>query len=283
MAARTGGQPLGESVERPDWVPEGVDVTVPNAARMYDYALGGYHNFAVDREYVERLERIMPGSMLAGHSSRAFLGRAVRWLADAGITQFLDIGSGIPTLGNVHEIVQASTPGARVLYVDIDPVAVAHSRAILIGEPRVDVIQADLRDTAGILNHPTTARLLDFSEPVAVVLSAVLHFIPDTDDPAGILARLVDELVAGSYLVISHGSRIPGFEAKAEEVQEVYQRTPTPLIPRNSEQLTRLFTGLDRMEIVEPGVVPIGEWRPDPLGGEPAPWFAMIAGVAMKL
>jgi hypothetical protein len=266
-------------MEQPDWVPEGIDVTVPNAARMYDYALGGFHNFAVDREYVERAEQLIPGASLVAHANRAYLGRAVRWLVKAGVSQFLDIGSGIPTLGNVHEIALEADPNARVVYVDIDPVAVAHSRAILSGYQRVEVVEADLRHPAEILNHPSVAQLLDFSEPVAVLLSAVLHFIPDSDDPAGILTQLRDATVRGSYIAMSHGSPQPELDEEVDSLRKLYKKTPTPLHLRTPEQIAGLLDGL---ELVEPGIVPITDWHPDPLEGGIESPPAVLAAVARK-
>ena len=171
--------------DQPDWVPEGLDVTVPNAARVYDCALGGYHNFAVDREFKDLAEKAWPGITQLAHANRAYLGRVVQWLVDSGIRQFLDIGSGIPTLGNVHEVAQEIAPESRVVYVDIDPVAVSHSRAILTGNPYADAIQGDLRRPEEILYHPRVLELLDFSQPVAVLMIAVLHFISDDADPSG--------------------------------------------------------------------------------------------------
>jgi hypothetical protein len=191
-------------LETPSWVPEGVDVTVPNVARMYDYVLGGYHNFAVDREYAERLEQAFPGLRQGAYAARALLGRVVRRLVDAGIRQFLDIGSGIPTVGNVHEVTERVASGVRVMYVDIDPVAVAHTRAILAGHPRVRMLQADLRRPVDIVNHPDVRDLLNLSEPVAVILMSVLHFIPDADNPERIVGQLRDTVAAGSYIALSH-------------------------------------------------------------------------------
>lgn len=277
MRALSSGEERG--MELPDWVPEGIDVTVPNAARMYDYALGGFHNFAVDRENVERVEQMMPGARRVAHANRAFLGRAVRWLVKAGITQFLDIGSGIPTLGNVHEIALRAAPEARVMYVDIDPVAVAHSRAMLAEYPRVEVVEADIRRPADILNHPDVTELLDFAEPVAVLLVAVLHFLPDADDPGGILAQLRDATVRGSYIVLSHGTPVPELDEEIDSLHKVYKRTPTPLHLRTAEQVADLLDGL---ELVEPGIVPISDWHPDPdeVDAEPRP--EMLAAVAHK-
>lgn len=245
----------------PDWVPEGIDVTVPNVARMYDYALGGYHNFAVDRENTDRAEQALPGFIVSAHANRAFLGRVVPWLVGAGVTQFLDIGSGIPTAGNVHEIAGRAAPGARTVYVEIDPIAVAHGRAILAGHPRVRVLQADLRHPTDIVDHPDVTGLLDLSEPVAVLITGVLHFISDADDPAGILGQLRDAVVAGSYFVVSHVAPMPELEEALARLQELFRRTPTPFYMRSGERLAELLAGL---EIVEPGIVPIPDWRPDP-------------------
>src|SRR5947209_6612941 len=160
-------------MERPSWAPEGIDLDRPNAARMYDYALGGSHNFAVDREMVEQVEKIMPGSSLIAHVNRAFLQRAVRLCLDAGIRQFLDIGSGIPTVGSVHEVAQAVDPRARVAYVDVDPVAVAHSRAILVDNPYATAVPGDVRHPAEVLADSEVTALLDLGQPVAVLLIAV--------------------------------------------------------------------------------------------------------------
>ena len=248
-------------MERPAWVPDGVDIGVPNAARMYDYALGGFHNFAVDRELVEQAEAKVPGAARIAHANRAFLRRLVHWLVAAGVRQFLDIGSGVPTLGNVHEVAQDAAPDARVMYVDLDPVAVAHSRAILSGTPNVGVIEADVRYPDTIVGHPDVAGLLDFSQPVAVLLVAVLHFVSDEEDPVGLVSRLVDAVPSGSYIALSHGTPPPDRGREAEEVRRLYRRTPTPLHLRTTDEISRLLAGL---EPVEPGVVPVSEWHPDP-------------------
>jgi hypothetical protein len=264
-------------MELPEWVPDGVDVTVPNAARMYDYALGGYHNFAIDREFVERAEAAMPGAKSIGHANRAFLERAVRWLVDAGVRQFLDIGSGIPTLGNVHEAAQRAAPEARVMYVDVDPVAVAHSRAILADNPRADTIEADLRRPGEILYHPRVLELLDFSQPVAVLMVAVLHFVSDDDDPAGLLAQIRGTLVSGSYIAISHGTPLSERREQQDAVNALYRRTPTPVYLRTPDQVERLLTGL---RLVEPGVVPVSDWHPDPEEADGKERPAVLAAVA---
>jgi hypothetical protein len=266
-------------VELPEWVPEGVQVTVPNAARMYDYTLGGYHNFTVDREYIERAERAMPGIVAVAHANRAFVGRSVRWLVGAGIRQFLDIGSGIPTLGNVHEVAQQAAPDSRVVYVDIDPVAVAHSQALLAGNDLAGVIQADLRHPSDILSHPDVLALLDFSQPVAVLLNAVMHFLPDSDDPPAITAQIRDALVAGSYLVMTHGRKAPETAHEQEKVAKLYESTPTSFHLRDEDYVGRMFDGF---ELVEPGVTTVTRWHPDPDEQDEAPQDSMLTAVGRK-
>src|SRR6266487_1666874 len=189
---------------QPDWVPTDVDVDVPSAARVYDYFLGGAHNFAVDRALAEEIARMTPDVGDTMRAGREFLRRAVRFLVRAGISQFIDIGSGIPTVGNVHEIAQRLLPSAHIVYVDIDPVAVAHSRALLTGNDRVAVLHADIRDPQKILSDPALRGLIDLSRPVAILLAGIMHFIHDEDDPPGIVARLRDAVAPGSYLAISH-------------------------------------------------------------------------------
>lgn len=267
-------------MERPSWIPEGVDVTVPNAARMYDYALGGSHNFAIDRQTADQIEQMIPGAKMNAYANRAFVDRAVRWLAAQGIRQFLDIGSGIPTMGNVHEIVQSIVPDARVVYVDIDPVAIAHSKAILAGVQHVRVVQADLAQAADILHHPDVLDLLDFSRPVAVLLNAVLHFIPDDAHPEQILGHIHDAIVRGSFLTLSHGTPLPDSSVAEdmENLRNVYRRTPTSLHIRSPERLRELLAD---WEILEPGVVPINEWRPDPDDFNP-PAVGILAAIARK-
>src|SRR6266567_1091246 len=264
-------------MELPGWVPEGVEVTVPNAARMYDYALGGYHNFAVDREFIERAEELMPGAISSAHANRAFVRRAVRWLVDNGLRQFLDIGSGIPTLGNVHEVAQRMAPESRVIYTDIDPVAVAHSGAILADNPGARVVWGDLRRPAEILYHPDVLGFLDFSQPVAVLLNAVLPFVSDDDDPAGIVAQVRDVLVAGSHLTITHAVPLPQRAAEQESVRRLYQSTPTSVHLRTRERVRQLLAD---WELVEPGLVPVTEWHPDSEDADDPPQPAILAAIA---
>jgi SAM-dependent methyltransferase len=246
------------------WVPEGVDITVPNAARIYDYALGGVHNFAVDREFWDNALTVFPTAGLVGRANRAFLGRAVRRLAQQGIRQFLDIGSGIPTVGNVHEMAQGIDPQSKIMYVDIDPIAVEQSRSLLAGNPRARAVRGDLRDPEGILFNPEVLEFLDFAEPVAVLMVAVLHFLPDSDDPGSIVKRVGDTLARGSHLVVSHAGpeRDPETQADLKAVIKLYEKTPTPVVMRTREELAALVE--TAFELVPPGVVIANEWHPDP-------------------
>jgi hypothetical protein len=262
-------------MERPSWAPEGIDLDRPNAARMYDYALGGSHNFAVDREMVEKVEAIQPGSSLVAHANRGFLRRAVSYCLDMGIRQFLDLGAGIPTSGAVHEVAQARIPDARVVYVDADPVAVAHGRAILAGNPYTTALAGDVRRAAELLADPAVTEVLDLSQPVAVLLIAVLHFVPDEDDPYAIVSGIRDRLVSGSHLVLSHGCQDERPEV-AEKVRQAYRGTATPLALRPRDAIAQLFTGFD---LVDPGLVWVTAWRPR----EPEPERnEMLAGVGRK-
>jgi hypothetical protein len=244
--------------ENPDWVPQGVDMTVPNAARVYDYWLDGAHNFAIDRAMADNIQKVMPAVRDVARIQRAFLRRVVLFLADSGIRQFLDIGSGIPTVGNVHEIAQRVDPECRVVYVDKDPVAVAHSELILTGNDRTATIQANLRDVEGILDHPETRRLLDFDQPLGLLMLSLLHFVPDSWDPVGLLARYGERLAPGSYLALSHTTG-DGNPAGLAEAAQFYRNTPEPLYLRSHEEVLRLFTGF---ELVEPGLVGSALWRP---------------------
>lgn len=264
---------------RPSWAPEDIDLDRPSAARVYDYYLGGSHNFAVDREMARQAIEMWPELPEIMRANRAFLRRAVSFLVRAGTDQFLDVGSGIPTVGNVHDVAQRQAPATRVAYVDIDPVAVAHSRAILAGNDRTAVLRGDLRDPASILADPALGALLDLDRPVAVLAVAVLHFVGDGDDPAGALGRLLDAVPAGSHLVLSHASH-EGQPDRASTHQTLYQRTGTPMTMRSREQVERFFDGL---ELVQPGVVYLPEWRPDPGPVDEHPErFTGFAGVARK-
>ena len=241
------------------WVPDGVDQDRPSSARIYDYLLGGGHNFAADRQIAEKFATALPGSRDIARLNRAFLRRAVLFMISAGVRQFLDIGSGIPTVGNVHEIAQKADPESRVVYVDIEPVAVAHSRLILEGNGRATAIQADLNDPEGILTHPDTVRLLDFAQPLGLLMVGVFHFVPEDNDPSKLLLGYRNALAPGSYLAMSHFTA----DTRAAEMAamvEVMKRTKDPIYPRTRERFTQLFDGF---ELLEPRVVSTALWRPD--------------------
>jgi hypothetical protein len=243
------------------WTPAGVDVERPSAARIYDYLLGGAHNFASDRQVAEQALAVRPDLRVQAFANRDFLGRAVDYVARTGIRQFLDIGSGIPTVGSVHEIARRANPDARVVYVDQDPVAVAHAQAILDGDRHTAVIQEDLRDPDRILRHPATRAVLDLDEPVAVLLVAILHVIPDSDDPYGIVAALHRGVATGSYLVVAHGTADTAPD-EAARLQAVSRNTNTPMTLRSRSEVERFFDGWD---LVDPGIAwaPLRRPRPD--------------------
>jgi hypothetical protein len=277
-------EPREQSAEQQlDWVPLGIDPNVPSIARTYDYLLGGAHNFAVDRQLADNVEKIMPRSREIARLNRAFLRRAVLFLIESGIRQFLDIGSGVPTVGNVHEIAQEAAPDARVVYVDKDPVAVAHSELLLQENKRASIIQADLREPERILNHPETVRLLDFDQPVGLLMVMMLHFVPDSDDPMGIIATYRDALVPGSYLALSHVTADQRADQISEAAQEISRsRSSDQLSYRSHAEISRFFQGF---ELVEPGVVGCGLWRPDGPGGisnDPESNAHVYAGIGLK-
>lgn len=246
-------------MDRPEWAPEGIDLSTPSVARIYDYWLGGAHNFAVDRAMSEKILSVVPHFRGAARANREFLFRAVRFMVDAGIRQFLDLGSGIPTVGNVHEIAQKIAPESRVMYVDIDPVAVAHSEQILTGNELAAAIQQDVRNPEAILDDQRTRSLLDFDLPIGLLMVAVLHYVPDADDPYAIVSRLRQALPPGSYLAMAHGTEDEQ-PAETEEAQRLTKQTRTPLRLRSRAEIVPLFAGL---ELVDPGVVWAPLWRPD--------------------
>jgi S-adenosyl methyltransferase len=265
------------------WAEAGVDPTKPNIARVYDYWLGGHHNLVADRELAEAMATLDPWILAACKANRAFLGRAVRFLARHGIRQFLDIGSGLPATGNVHEVAQAVAPQSRVVYVDNDPLVLVHARALLASAPegRTGYIQADLRDPASILASPATRETLDFSQPVALVLCAILHFLADADNPAGILATLLGALPPGSYLVASHATSEHFPPDENEAALRAYRAPGITFQPRDSGDFARLaFAGLD---LVPPGVVLASEWHPeDDAPRPPAAEVSCYGGVGRK-
>jgi S-adenosyl methyltransferase len=256
------------------------DTSVAHQARMYDYVLGGKDNYAADRAAVEAGLKAWPDMAFAMRANRVFLGRVVRYLAgEAGIRQFLDIGTGIPTAGNTHQVAQAIAPESLVVYADYDPVVLAHARALLTSHEAgaTEYIDADLRDTDTILDQ--AAQLLDFTKPVAVTLLAIVHVIPDSDDPHAIVAKIMDAVPPGSYLAISHA----GTDLFDEETNDSFRGVINQMMrqrytPRGREQVARFFAGMD---LVEPGLVPVEDWRPKP-GTVDAGTSAIYGGVGRK-
>jgi hypothetical protein len=237
--------------------PDLLGLNTPNVARMYDYFLGGKDNLAADRDRAEEVIRHAPYVPLMARANRAFLGRAVRFLAgEAGIRQFLDIGTGLPTRENVHQVAQRIDPRSRVVYVDNDPVVLAHARALMVDNPNTHVAAGGLRDPGEILTDPHTRGMIDFSRPVAVLLCAILHFIADEEDPYGIVSTLVEAMAPGSYLVISHAER----HRELTAVTDSYRGANAPPVLRSCVEIAGFFDGL---ELLAPGVVYLPLWRPD--------------------
>jgi hypothetical protein len=257
-----------------------IDTSKAHAARMYDYYLGGKDHFAVDRETAEKAMQSWPAVRVAVRENRAFLGRAVRFLVqEAGIRQFLDIGTGLPSANNVHEVAQDIAPECRVVYVDNDPIVLAHAQALLRSKPagRTAYIDADLREPGKILEAPATRQTLDFSQPVALMLVAILHFLPDSERPGEIIATLLDALPPGSFLVASHVT--PEHDPEGVSgLARTYQASGVACQARTADEFEELaFTGL---EMVDPGVVLVSEWRPSQRGPRPLPsevnWYGGI-------
>jgi SAM-dependent methyltransferase len=240
-----------------------LDLSRPNAARVYDYYLGGALNFRADREFAAQVMTAMPEVPATARSNRSFLARAVRHCLQAGIRQFLDLGAGLPTVGAVHEIAHRADPDARVVYVDNEPIAVAHARQLLSRDPNVAVLEADLRDPATVLAGAPVRDLLDLSRPIAVLTVFVLHFIPDSDDPAAVLSAYREAAAPGSLLVLSHAGPRPGHEPTSDAARVLYDRTATPLVLRTADQLRALLAAAGITDVVQPGIVPVPLWRPD--------------------
>jgi hypothetical protein len=242
----------------PAWVPFDVDTSVPSAARVYDFLLGGGHNFPADRAVGSKVLQVLPnGSQIAG-SNRAFLRRAVLYMIEQGITQFLDLGSGIPTVGNVHEVAQRTEPDSRVVYVDYDGVAVAHSELMLAGNPNAKVINADLTQPETVLS--SLPQLLDFSKPIGLLMVAVFHFVPDSKKPLDLLAAYRDALPSGSLLALSHLTADHAPE-QMSAVAAAMQHSRDPMYFRPYDEVVGLFDGF---ELVDPGVVTAPRWHPEP-------------------
>jgi hypothetical protein len=251
------------SVEDPDWLPPEINTGVAHSARVYDYWLGGKDNFAADREVGDAIIAAIPSVPLLARDNRAFLGRAVRYLArEAGIRQFLDIGTGIPTAGNTHEVAQAVAPDSRIVYVDNDPIVLAHARALMTSDPAgaTAFIQGDFREPGKILADPALRRTLDLDKPVALMLVAILHFLTDDENPQGIVSSLVDALPSGSYLIITNLTADFMDPDQAARATQAGQQGGITYVPRSQAEVAAFFDGL---RLVDPGVVPMQAWRPD--------------------
>ena len=248
----------------------------PSSARIYDALLGGSHNFEADREAAKRLLAMIPAAGEMARANRAFLNRAVQFMLAAGVRQFLDIGSGIPTVGNVHEIAQREVEDARVVYIDIDPVAIAHAGEILRDNRFATAVQADMRFPDAILGHAGVRRLLDLDQPVGLLLVAMLHFVPD-DDAYPAVERLLASLPPGSYVAISHGVSETPADAAGAGVADLYRRTDvSTATARNRSQIMRFFGDA---ALVPPGLVWVHEWPAGPQGdGDPGD-MAVVAGI----
>ena len=270
----------GGLVNQPQWIPDGIDLTRPSASRVYDYYLGGYHNFEVDREMARTAIADWPDLPKIMRENRAFLRRAVTYLSGIGVRQFLDIGSGIPTVGNVHEIVGRLDPGAAVAYVDIDPVAVAHSQAILDANPCAVALRGDFRRPQEILEHEMVTGLLDLDRPVALLLVSLLHFVGDDDNPGEVIETFRKALAPGSHLVIAHATQEVHPPELTASHRALYRKTATPMTMRGRAEVEALFAGFD---LVPPGVVLIDRWRPenDDVFAEPE-WCPVWGGIGRR-
>ncbi|MBW8482705.1 SAM-dependent methyltransferase [Actinomadura parmotrematis] len=254
----------------------GIDTARPSAARVYDYLLGGKDNYEVDRRAADAVLQGSPQAREAAVENRAFLGRIVRHLVEhEGVRQFIDLGAGLPTADNTHQIAQRLDPGARVLYADHDPIVLAHARALLADQPGTAYVQADVRDADAVLAAPETRDVIDFDRPVAVLAIAVLHFVRDGEDPAGLVRRYAAALPAGGFIALSHVTS-EGMDPEVRaRIHATYDDAPSPLQVRSREQITALFGDL---ELRPPGVVPVREW-PRPGYGEPLP-LTLLGGLA---
>jgi O-methyltransferase involved in polyketide biosynthesis len=270
-----------DSLEEPDDTARtGIDTTVPHSARIWNYWLGGKDNYAVDRAAGDAWEATFPGMRDVARASRTFLTRSINYLArDAGIRQFLDVGTGLPTADNTHQVAQRVAPEARIVYVDNDPLVLAHARALLTSTPEgaTAYIHADLRDPDKILAE--AAETLDFDQPVALILSGVLGHIVDLDEARSIVRGLMDALPSGSYLSLNDGTSVIGREQLEQATQDYNDSGAVPYVQRTPEEIASFFDGL---ELVEPGVVSCPRWRPDPAPGDPPAELDAFGGVGRK-
>jgi hypothetical protein len=251
------GQDMSWMKAEPDYVPPEIDTSKPSIARVYDAILGGKDNFAADRAVAELAHKAFPDGGQAAHINRALLGRAVRYMVGAGVDQFLDLGSGLPTAQNTHQIAQAVNPAARVVYIDNDPIVLAHGRALLAENANTVVVTADLRAPDEVMGNPEIAGFLDLSRPVGLILNAVIHHVLDEEDPYRIVGRYRDLLPSGSYLLLTHFS---SSSEEARALEQVLLRTLGRGQLRSREEITRFFDGFD---VIEPGLGYLPEWRPE--------------------
>jgi len=242
-----------------DWVVGGIDLDRPNPARIYDYLLGGHHNFAADRKVAEQLKEVYPIVIEATVAVRAFVRRAIELFAREGIDQFLDIGSGLPTEGNVHELARAIIPDARVVYVDIDPVVIAHSSQILKDDPRATIIEGDVRYPESILGHKSVVDLLDFGRAMGLTMTSLLHFVAEDEVAYGATETLIEAIAPGSHVAMTHAIVEPESEQVMADVEDSY-RSAAEGKARTPEEFAKFFDGL---EILEPGLVVPPLWRPE--------------------
>ncbi|MEH0576597.1 MULTISPECIES: SAM-dependent methyltransferase [Streptomyces] len=256
-----------------------IDTSKPHPARMYDYFLGGKDNYEVDQEAAEQFIKAAPEVRLAVRANRTFMHRAVRHVvAEGGIRQILDIGTGLPTEPNVHQIARAIAPETRVAYVDNDPIVSAHSRTLLDDDDHTSVVLGDLRDPRAILDHPDVRRVIDFDEPVALLLVAILHFITEEEDPDAIVAAFLDALPTGSYLILSHAT-VDIHDNDREDAVKVYNNATATMNPRDHGRVLEFFGGL---ALTDPGLVLVPHWRPDEPPQQDAPPIGIYGGVARK-
>jgi hypothetical protein len=244
------------AAEELSWIPDDVDVTKPNAARVYDYFLGGANNFEVDRSFARKLTEILPDAPFLAIENRSFLRRAVRFVAEQGIRQFIDLGSGIPTVGNTHEIAAAVDPAAKVVYVDFEAVAVAHSQMILDDVPNATIVRADFRQPETVLSHPDILEMIDFSQPVAILMFSSVHFVSDEDRPWDMVHAFRDATAPGSYLALSHATN--DHRPEVADAVAQYKNAANAAYVRSKDDVAGFFEGYD---VVEPGIVYTAEWR----------------------
>jgi S-adenosyl methyltransferase len=274
----TGDQSAYSWTEAEKDMMEGIDTTVPHSARIWNYWLGGKDNYPVDRAAGEAFLKAYPGMAAEARANRQFLARAIGYLVtEAGVGQFLDIGTGLPTADNTHEIAQRLNPASRIVYVDNDPLVLAHARALLTSTPEgvTDYIDADLHDPDTILD--AAAKILDFSEPIAVILSGIMGHIADDEGPHAIVSRLMDRLPSGSYLMLQDGTTVS--QANADALEDYNESGAIAYHLRAPEEIVRYFDGLD---VVEPGVVPIQQWRPSGAPAEPLADVNTFGGIGRK-